>query len=271
MKCMWPVVAMTTSSARPTIVTALFIEWERMARQRHNVHRANAWGLPGEPVEHLDDVLRRAGFGVSSNDEALDNYLAQLVTTARTDDLATRIVLQRIMPGLVSIAVRRAPIVSQGLHGAFDLITAAAWVVIRQFPIERRPRRVAANLLMDVEYAAFVRDTRLKANRCEEHVSPDRLLGVEFSRAGHSRTDPVSDAVALELLLHDLAARGLSETDLQMLRAVSQDVNSVEAAAVLGISPRSVRNRREKALTRAQALLDNRNPLDDDHDPQLPC
>lgn len=252
---------MTASSPRPTIITALFVEWERLARQRHNIARANAWGLPGDPVGHLDEILRRAGFGVPSNDEALDAYLSKLVGVARTDDLAARIVLQRIMPGLVAIAVRRAPIVAHGLPGAFDLIIASAWLIIRQFPIERRSRRLAANLLMDIEYAAFVRDTRLKASRSEEYVSPDRLLGIEFGQEPHS--DPVADGGTLELLLHGLSAKGLSVNDLQMLRAVSYDVNSVEAAEVLKISPRSVRNRRERALSRAQDLLGDLEPTDD--------
>lgn len=253
---------MNASTSRPTIVTALFAEWDRLSRQAQNVRRANAWHLPGEPVEHLDDILRRAGFGVPTNDDDLDAYLSQLVTIAKDDDLAARIVLQRIMPGLVSIAVRRAPIVTHGLNGAFDLIVSTAWIVIRQFPIERRTRRVAANLLMDIEYAAFVRDGRLKSSRSEEYVSPEGLLGVEFGRlrSGSVDEDPVAEANALELLLHGFERRGLAPNDIQMLRAISQEINSVEAAEVLGISPRSVRNRRERALGRAQALLTDGDP-----------
>lgn len=250
---------MTQTSSRPTIITALFSEWEHLARQRQNVKRANDWQLPGDSVRHLNEILERAGFGIPTNDDTFDEYLSQLVTVAKQDDLASRIVLQRILPGLVSIAVRRSPIVAQGLSGAFDLVTASAWIVIRQYPIERRPQRVAANLLMDIEYAAFVRDGRLKSARSEDHFSPEGLLGIEFGRvqAGDVEHDPVADASALELLLHGLVAQGLSKNDIQMLRAVSQEVNSVQAAEVLGLSPRSVRNRRERALSRAHALLTN--------------
>lgn len=254
---------MTQTSSRSTIITALFAEWEHLARQRQNVTRANSWGLPGEEVAHLREMLERAGFGLATNDDSYDSYLSQLVALAKNDDLAARLVLQRILPGLVSIAVRRAPIVPQGLSGAFDLVVASAWIVIRQFPIERRARRVAANLLMDIEYAAFVRDGRLKATRSEDHFSPEGLLGIEFGRfqAGDFECDPVAEASSLELLLHGLAEQGLSERDLQMLRAVSRDVNSVQAAEVLGISPRSVRNRRERALSRALTLLTNGEDL----------
>jgi DNA-binding CsgD family transcriptional regulator len=257
---------MTQSLARPTIITALFAEWEYLSRQRQNIKRANAWDLPGQPVEHLDDILRRAGFGIPTNDDEFDSYLSQLVVVAASDDLASRIVLQRILPGLVSIAVRRAPIIAQGLPGAFDLVTSAAWIVIRQFPIDRRARRVAANLLMDIEYAAFVRDGRLKSTRSEDHFSPEGLLGIEFGRvqAGNVERDPVAEAGSLELLLHGLVTQGLSAKDIQMLRAVSQDVNSVQAAEVLGLSPRSVRNRRERALSRAHALLNAEQSANDD-------
>jgi len=208
-------------------------------------------------VDHLDVVLERCGFDQPGNQNQHDEYLSDLVRIAAHDQLAARIVLQRIIPGLISIAVRRAPITANGLAGAFDLVTSAAWLVICQFPIDRRPRRVAANLLMDIEYLAFVRDSRLKSSRNEQSLHPDGMLGVESGRyrAHDTVSDPVSDECAFDLMMHSFSLTGVSERDLQMLRAVAHDVNSTEAAAVLGLSPRSVRNRRENALVRALALL----------------
>jgi DNA-binding CsgD family transcriptional regulator len=215
-------------------------------------------------VDHLDVVLERCGFDQPGNENCHDEYLSSLTSIASHDDLAARIILQRILPGLVTIAVRRAPITPNGLAGAFDLVVSAAWLVIRQFPIDRRPRRVAANLLMDIEYLAFVRETRLKSHRNENSLHPDAMLGIEAGRlhAGDQPRDPISDETALELLLHSFASAGLSERDLQMLRAVGHDINSNEASGVLGLSPRSVRNRRENALERALALLKTH----DEHD-----
>lgn len=246
-----------TSRNGNSIMSRLGREWDRIARRAHAIERANQWNLPGEPVDHLDVVLDRCGFDQVGNADHHDAYLSALVRIASHDQLAARIVLQRILPGLVSIAVRRAPITPNGLAGAFDLVTSAAWLVIRQFPIDRRPRRVAANLLMDIEYLAFVRDSRLKSSRNENSVHPDAMLGIEAGRVrqlDHS-ADPVGDETAFELLLHSFSLAGLAEKDLQMLRAVGQGIDSTEAAGVLGLSSRSVRNRRANALERALALL----------------
>ena len=253
------------SGSTSSIVSRLSDEWARIARRPRAISQANQWNLPGGPVDHLDVVLERCGFDQPGNQNQHDEYLSDLVRIAAHDQLAARIVLQRIIPGLISIAVRRAPITANGLAGAFDLVTSAAWLVICQFPIDRRPRRVAANLLMDIEYLAFVRDSRLKSSRNEQPLHPDGMLGIESGRlhAHDTVSDPVSDASAFDLMMHSFSMTGVSERDLQMLRAVAYDINSTEAAAILGLSPRSVRNRRENALVRALALLSR-----DDHGSQ---
>lgn len=251
----------TTRTSRINLATSLMTEWQRMSRQPHNIRRANSLGLPGEPVTHLQEILVRSGLDDTSNAEHFDEYLARVVECAATDDLATRMVFQRIMPGLISIAMRRAPLVGGGLPSAFDLIASAAWVVIRQYPIDRRPRRVAANLLMDIEYQAFVREPRLKRNRTEFHYAPGGLLGIEFQRfrLGEHEDDPVGSSAELDLLFHEFEKHGLTENDLQILRAVSLDINSVEIAPHLNIKPRSVRNRRERALEKALKVLTDRD------------
>ncbi len=242
-----------------SIISRLGEEWSRIASRPHAIEQANQWNLPGGDVDHLDVVLERCGFDQTGNEDRHDECLSALVRVASHDQLASRIVLQRILPGLVSIAVRRAPITPGGLAGAFDLVTSAAWLVIRQFPIDRRPRRVAANLLMDIEYLAFVRDARLKSNRNESSVDHEAMIGVESGRIRmrDRSEDPVADETAFELLMHSFSQAGVSQHDLQMLRAVGHGIDSTEAAEVLGLSPRSVRNRRANALERALRLLAN--------------
>ena len=254
------------SKATSSIVSRLSDEWRRIARRPRAISQANQWNLPGGPVDHLDVVLERCGFDQPGNRDHHDEYLSALVRIASHDQLAARIVLQRILPGLISIAVRRAPITPNGLAGAFDLVTSAAWLVICQFPIDRRPRRVAANLLMDIEYLAFVRDSRLKSNRNERSLHPDAMIGVESGRfrAHDTASDPVADESAFDLLMHSFTVTGVAERDLQMLRAVAHDINSTEASVVLGLSPRSVRNRRENALVRALEILTRNDPTSHD-------
>ena len=247
----------STSTGRITMATRLITEWRRMARQPHNIRRANSLGLPGEPVSHLQEILLRSGLDDLSNADHFDEYLAQLVECAKNDDLATRMVFQRIMPGLIAMAMRRAHVTAGGLPAAFDLIASSAWLVIRRYPIDRRTRRVAANLLMDIEYQAFVREPRLKRNRAELHFAPAGLLGIEFERfrMGETEIDPVGTSAALDLMFSEFEKRGLTEYDLQILRAVCHDINSVEMAPHLNIQPRSVRNRRERAISKARKIL----------------
>lgn len=252
-----------TRTGRISLATNLVAEWQRMARQPHNIRRANSLGLPGEPVTHLQEMLLRSGLDDTTNANHFDEYLARLVECAKADDLATRMVFQRIMPGLISMAMRRAPLTVGGLSSAFDLIASAAWIVIRRFPIDRRPRRVAANLLMDIEYQAFVREPRLKRNRTEFNFAPGGLLGIEFERfrRGQFDDDPVGNGAYLDLLFYEFEKHGLTENDLQILRAICHDINSVEIAPHLNIKPRSVRNRRERAINKAREVLIERDDL----------
>ncbi|MEY3851994.1 MAG: hypothetical protein RI910_974, partial [Verrucomicrobiota bacterium] len=60
------------------------------------------------------------------------------------------------------IAGRRGHIVNGGFNAAFNEILGQAWILIRQYPVDRRPAKIASNLVRDTEYFAFVRNARLK-------------------------------------------------------------------------------------------------------------
>lgn len=245
-----------TISGRIPVAHALYVEWAAMCGNRRLLRQVNAWGLPGLPIGHLDELLIRSGLDGRSDDDDSDHYLALIQQRAATDELAARVMLQRLMPAMLSIATKRAPITDNGTIGAFEAVVSAAWVVIRRYPIDRRPVHVAGNLVRDIEYAAFVRDKRLKSATIETVVG-DRVLdlaGANHARANGSH-DPVAADGEVEALLADLARSGLSTADIQMLRSVMNDVNSAEAGDALGINARSARNRRASALKRAREVL----------------
>ncbi|MCU1400713.1 MAG: hypothetical protein JWN62_3822, partial [Acidimicrobiales bacterium] len=105
----------TPSSPRPfvqaPIVRRLSIEWQHRTVCAADLRRARAWQLPGEAVTSLDDMLDRCGFTPTPEagcarrelprdpqaDGAHDAYLIDLLRVARTEELAARIVLQRIL------------------------------------------------------------------------------------------------------------------------------------------------------------------------------
>jgi hypothetical protein len=245
-----------TISGRIPVAHALYVEWSAMCANRRLLREVNGWGLPGLPIAHLDELLIRSGLDGRSEDDDSDYYLSLIQQRAATDELAARVMLQRLMPAMLSIATKRAPITDNGTVGAFEAVVSAAWVVIRRYPIDRRPVHVAGNLVRDIEYAAFVRDKRLKSATIETVVG-DKVL--DLAGANHARVngdhDPVAAVGEVEALLDDLVRAGLSTTDIQMLRSVMNDVNSAEAAEELRINARSARNRRASALKRARDIL----------------
>ena len=170
------IICMTTQTARtctrPTTINhptgksstvrTLVQEWSALSIAPSTLRRVNGWGLPGKRVANLDEVLIRAGFGLEATDSVGDQYLFKLVIRAANDELATRIVLQRLLPPLISIAARRGKLARGGFDEALTDTVAQAWIQIRTYPIEKRPIKIASNLVRDSEYFAFVRDSRIK-------------------------------------------------------------------------------------------------------------
>jgi len=253
-------------SSLPT-ATRLWLDWADLSARRSNIRRANDWGLPGSPVHHLDEVLERSGYGQGPTDEDCDSYLSQLTAIAKSDQLAARIVVQRILPGLIATALRRGRIVHEGASGALDELSSAAWVVIAKYPIERRSRRVAANLLRDIEYHAFVRDARTKRARSEfaseastltilGAVAPGRRTSIVAGVFGADESfDPTAEAAEITSVLHDLERLGLRSIDMESLHEMLSDKISPESAREAGISARALRDRRANAVRRARELL----------------
>lgn len=222
-------------------------DWEALCRRRSVLRHVNSWCLPGDEIDHLDEVVRRAGYGRPVDDSEADHYLWLLTCLAKTDQLAARIVLQRIVPPLISIARRRGRITPGGFAVTFDEVLAAAWIVIKNFPVERRHHKIASNLTRDVEYQAFVRNARLR------QVS---AIAVEddASIAAPEAPDP-DPGVELSELLRDAAARGLDPAHVEVLQRIARGGNTEEIGLEQGVSGRTIRMRRRKALDALREML----------------
>lgn len=220
-------------------VARVVTEWSRLSRRADVLDHVNSWAFIDPRVDHLDDVLERAGFGRPTADSDGDKVLWHLADIARDDDLATRIVLHRILPALMSIARRRGRIHPKGPYAAMEELLTTAWIVIRSYPSERRPTKVASNLVRDCEYHAFVRTQRLR--RVDE--TPVEEMGI----IARIEPDP-HPADELAEVLADALAAGVAEQDIMILRACATGGTSEELAVALGVSPRTVRNWRRRAI-----------------------
>lgn len=238
---------MTSPPNNRFLLTRLQQEWNLLSTRPTIVRRASAWQLTPRVLYSLDELLVLTGLGPRPAPSTSDDTLRRLVTLARHDDLAARVVLQRMLPGLAACARRYATNFESRLDALDELLTEA-WTVIRSFPIERRNRYVIKNLLKDCEYRAFGRARR-------------RKLVLDL-------TDPADLDIAVDpddrgepfVTLVDLLARardaGMGEADLEMVRVLLSTSTVKQAADMLRVTDRTIRNRRQSVVRRLQELAD---------------
>jgi hypothetical protein len=115
--------------------------------------------MPFAGPEGLLRFLRRRGAGADK-----DAALLALLRRARHEPLAGRVVLMALLPGLKSIA-GRVLIDVREREELWSALLACAWERIRLYPVARRRRRVAANLLLDCMRGTLAALARERTNR----------------------------------------------------------------------------------------------------------
>lgn len=256
------VIGMTTSpntspaaSFSSPVATALIEEWARLRTSTLHMQRVRNWGIDGlaGPFGNLDEVLEILGrFGDHADDRA-DQLLGAVVRRAADDEFAGTLVLHRILPALVSIARRRGGTLISRQQAAFAELLPHAWIVIRTYGIERRPIRVAAGLVRDIEYQAFVRARRLMSSneRCvDQHTIEPSPAGLNGRRFGGDH--PMDTVVAV---ISEARHRGVDEEDLRFALAWAAGADSRTLADTFGISDRTVRNRRTAVASRIRQAV----------------
>lgn len=214
-------------------------EWRRLRADPAAIGRAATWGVVRGTLATLDDVLVAVGCDRPSSATA-EAALWQLVRVAAGDPLAAQVVVRRLLPGALSVAVRRHP------HHADDTLAdlvGALWIAIRTFDAERRqPRCLAAALLSDAEYRVF-RGTRRR-----------RMCEVPSDTVGEQVAAPLADvdpAEELADLVSSAAAHGLADADdVALLRLLTEEPSTARLAARLDVTDRTIRNRRARVTAK---------------------
>ena len=257
----------SANNVRTHLGRQLASEWEYLVRSHRHLDlpstlRAAGYReqpgpetpLPGRnPADEPVDEPAHDAADVAA-DVAADARLADLVRRAAHEPLAARIVLQRLLPGLISMARRRGDGWGHVVH-VYDELLANAWIVIRCYPIDRRPARVAANLLRDIEYQTFTRPARLRRHPTET---------IDPRRPGHEPVDRRHDDdgrhAFVELVEVLAAARdaGLDDDSLRFAARIAGGHTLAELAEADGVSERAERYRRATVVHRLQHIvLDN--------------
>ncbi len=231
-----------------SLVCRLEREWQALNQRPAVLLRAKGWGL-GIEFASLDEVVTAAGFR-SRNDgvgcapapppAGANEVLRRLLVAASIDDVAARVVLQRLLPGVVGTARRWGGHRQGGSMDAFDEMLSATWMVIREFPTERRSSHLAASVLRAGEYRAFQQANRRMM--VLELTAPDLLdLPVETA-VTLDAADELAEVVA--------CSSSLTEHELQLIQLLARGCTPAEMAEQLSISVRTVRNHRDAVVHR---------------------
>ena len=225
---------------RPDTGGRLALEWTRLRTRPDHLRRASTWQILDRPVGSLDDILVAVGYECDPTPDT-ERRLRQLVALAHGDELAARVVIQRIMPGLLAVVRRRR---GQSDH-VFEELIGAAWIAVRTYNPSRSPRSIAAALISDADYSAFRADARRRS-------STERPVDPQSAELPHVH-EP-SSCEQLAELLADAADAGVAADDLELLRQLLAAPTTNQLAAVLHITPRTIRNRRDRITSRLREV-----------------
>lgn len=178
-----------------SVFTQLDREWIALIRRPSTAKElADACALAGAASpERLVAKMRRA------NPEDADGVMAHLARQAHDgSDIAARALLQLLLPGTCRLAARWWALGSSEERAAAAV--AAVYARIRRYPLDRRPRKIAANILLDANQD-LARLARRAVADCQS-VAPlePRLLRGRLEEPeptpGEELRDVIDDAVA---------------------------------------------------------------------------
>ena len=239
-----PTALATGAAPRRSFSGRLDREWAHLTHRPEVLQCVRAWRLTDRAFSSLDEFLELAGHRTAPTREA-DELLARLVAVATGDPLAVRIVLQRILPGLLAIVrdeQQRDPSVD-----AFDLIVGEAWIAITRYRVDTRPTDIAARLLSDARHRAF---TCHRRKRVVEEITTPRETMVEI--IDESVTPAFDEVVGV---IAEACRRGLDDEFVVTIREYLRYGSSAKVAGAQSRSDRAVRYRHRRAVTQVRRLV----------------
>jgi len=221
-------------------------EWRQLAVGARLGTRLRAWAayepalVPFADPRALIRFLRTPGHWVEK-----DAVLSALLRRARSEPLAARVVLEALLPGLKRLAGRM--ILDSGeREQLWQLLLGCAWEQIRAYPLQRRPARIAINLLLDSRRAALADFGRERGARCELPYAQLPVAAVAARSGG--------DVEAL--LGRAVAAAAISSAEAELILQSRIDGIPLGTLAVAaGVRYDALRIRRQRAERRLRLFL----------------
>ena len=180
------------------ILAALDHEWTLLAQDPAANARFRLWKEQYPALASVDGLPELLAVANDRSDLAAgDAVLAVLAHQAPADPVAAQVLLHALLPGLKSIIRSCRP-----WRGADDLASEVITVAlerIRCYPFDRRPQRIAANVLRDVRqhiWRKLDRERRLAERLGRAVPFEDERIGTpEEMASSEELIDLVSEAV----------------------------------------------------------------------------
>lgn len=231
-------------------IASLGREWQTLARSPALAEALRRWSRDDPALAAFDVVGDLVAYAHSRDRHPadVDAVLAALAKKATTDDMAARTLLQLLLPGLAALARRH-----RWLGDAEErdqAVVAVAYERIRTYPFDARPRRIAANVILDTAQ-------RLLAERDRQRREPPPNEGEQGLEA--LIAEPGEAPSASEELLELLAwahRRGHLTADAVRLIALTRVAGMTPAELVpqFGCDDYRVRRRRHRAERRLKEV-----------------
>lgn len=236
------------------VVDKLDAEWASLRHGRRVIRRVNSWAdlLDTNCSDRLaritdldqffDLTHRRAG----AEGEALMATLVDLVRAGSDDGrLAGRILVQRLIPGVID-ATRRYRTLCEHADPVGEAI-GVLWIAINRYDLGRRHGPIAPALISDTMFIAFRRRVR-QSSATETPTEPltfDEQPTVTAS----------ASFIEVGTVIEDARHAGVPTYDLDLLRHLIRAGRPGLVARQRQITPRTVRNHRDRAVERIQRSL----------------
>lgn len=225
-------------------------EWRRLRRRRRSVVRARSWASAVDDefaavfatLTDLDELVQATQQAESGPGERL---LLELVRLARHDQLAGRVVVQRVLPGLISATAPYLSWVDDG--DAVEVAVGSLWIAIHAYDHERRRRHVAASLISDAIFKAFRQPAR-RRSATEDACAPERFEQL----VAPDSPDALVEIVAT---LDEAGRTGVPREDIDLLANLVRVGSPRLIAAEADVTPRTIRNRRDRAIERVRLAV----------------
>lgn len=217
-------------------------EWKYLATSADATLALVRWApdpaLQGFPdLDAVVEETQRRGRPAES-----DRILLALLHRAPLDQVAARTVLQAVMPGLKSLM--SAYQLTGEPEDVSTAVIEAAFERIRSYPCDRRPARVAANLLNDTRQILW----RAARKERKLRLVTEPLTEAAVERVAHQQTEqsPTDELVGLVAEAVRLSQVPPSGARVILLTRVL-DVPIEELAGDTGAKSKTIRKRRDRA------------------------